>query len=87
MPTTGLLFDQAISLNKRSDSGQRISRMDTNSVKGHKILDDLDKQKKFTSEDKITRIKGCATMWHENSDEMSVMLKSFFQMDEDYCAR
>ena len=37
--------------------------------------------------DDITRIKGCATMWHENSEEMIEMLKSIFRMDEDYCAR
>ena len=39
------------------------------------------------SEDEIPRIKGCATMWHESSDEMAEMLKSIFRMDEDYSAR
>ena len=48
-------------------------------------IDDFGKQK--MSEDKKTRIKGCATMWHENPEEINVMLKSLFHMDEDYCAR
>ena len=39
------------------------------------------------SEDEIPRVKGCATMWHESSDEMAEMLKSIFRMDEDYSAR
>ena len=29
--------------------------------------------------DDITRIKGCATMWHENSEEMIEMIKSIFR--------
>ena len=41
----------------------------------------------LTREDKVTRIKGCATMWHESTEEICEMLKSIFRMDEDYCAR
>ena len=63
-------------MNKRSDSGERIVKFLPT-----KIDDTISK------EDKITRIKGCATMWHENQAEMSEMLKSIFRMDEDYCAR
>ena len=37
--------------------------------------------------DTTTRIYGCATMWHENSDEIGEMLKSIFRIDEDYSAR
>ena len=37
--------------------------------------------------DEVTRIMGCATMWHENSDEMIEMIKSIFRIDEDYSAR
>ena len=29
--------------------------------------------------DEMTRIKGCATMWHENSAEMIEMIKSIFR--------
>ena len=32
-------------------------------------------------------MKGCATMWHENSEEIKVCLKSMFKMDEDFCVR
>ncbi len=37
--------------------------------------------------DKITKIYGCATMWHETKDEMMEMLKSVFRIDKDYSAR
>ena len=37
--------------------------------------------------DKVTRIYGCATMWHENIEEMMEMLKSIFRIDKDYSAR
>ena len=37
--------------------------------------------------DKTIRIKGCATMWHETSEEIKVMLKSVFKIDDDYYAR
>jgi hypothetical protein len=43
--------------------------------------------KHFQSEDEIIRVYGCATMWHENSEEMAEMLKSIFRMDEDHSAR
>ena len=41
----------------------------------------------LTGDDEMTRIKGCATMWHESTEEIIEMLKSIFRMDEDYCAR
>lgn len=37
--------------------------------------------------DKVTKIYGCATMWHENIEEMMEMLKSLFRVDMDYSAR
>ena len=36
---------------------------------------------------KIPMIYGCATMWHESSEEIKVCLKSMFKMDDDYCVR
>ncbi|CAL4061130.1 unnamed protein product, partial [Meganyctiphanes norvegica] len=42
---------------------------------------------KVKSSDQVIRIYGCATMWHENKEEMLEMLKSLFRMDEDQCAR
>jgi chitin synthase len=85
MFTTGLLFDQDISLNKRSDSGERIMRVDIHAIDGK--LQEEEQDSTISSKDRVTRIKGCATMWHENSAEMCEMMKSFFRMDEDYCAR
>ena len=85
MSTTGLLFDQDISLNKRSDSGERIVRLDIQAIDGK--LQEEEQDNTISSKDRITRIKGCATMWHENSAEMCEMMKSIFRMDEDYCAR
>ena len=35
-----------------------------------------------SEEDKKVRINACATMWHENSEEIQVCLKSVFQMDK-----
>ena len=39
------------------------------------------------AEDEVTRVMGCATMWHESSEEICEMLKSIFRIDEDYSAR
>ena len=41
----------------------------------------------LTQEDEVTRVYGCATMWHESPEEVCEMLKSIFRMDEDYSAR
>ena len=38
-------------------------------------------------EDTVTRVFGCATMWHESEEEVTEMLKSIFRIDEDYSAR
>ncbi len=43
--------------------------------------------KMVRASDKITKIYGCATMWHENKEEMIEMLKSIFRIDMDYSAR
>ncbi len=37
--------------------------------------------------DRVTKIYGCATMWHETLDEMMEMLKSIFRIDMDFSAR
>lgn len=37
--------------------------------------------------DLVTRIFACATMWHENKEEMIEFLKSILRLDEDQCAR
>ena len=85
---SGLLAEVDVQMNKRSDSGEKMFRMDIKGVEHQAssvTIDDFGKHK--MSEDKKTRIKGCATMWHENSEEIAVCMKSVFSMDEDYCAR
>lgn len=37
--------------------------------------------------DRVTKIYGCATFWHENLEEMMEMLKSLFRVDMDYSSR
>jgi chitin synthase len=37
--------------------------------------------------DKIPQVFICATMWHENKEEMMEFLKSILRLDEDQCAR
>ncbi|XP_011190169.2 chitin synthase chs-2 isoform X1 [Zeugodacus cucurbitae] len=37
--------------------------------------------------DKIPQLIVCATMWHENQEEMMEFLKSIVRLDEDQCAR
>lgn len=39
------------------------------------------------SQDQITKIYACATMWHETPEEMIQVLKSCMRMDEDQSAR
>lgn len=40
------------------------------------------------SEDQpVPMIYACATMWHEEEDEMKALFKSIFRMDKDQCIR
>ena len=41
----------------------------------------------ISPEDLVTRVKGCATMWHETREEMEEIIKSLFRIDDDYHAR
>ena len=41
----------------------------------------------LSKDDQTIRIMGCATMWHENTEEIEEMLKSIFRIDDDYSAR
>ena len=40
-----------------------------------------------TGSDRVTRIYACATMWHEEPEEMMECLKSVFRVDADYSSR
>lgn len=103
----GLLLDQSIMANRRSDRGRARMRLDARANVKHFPSHDgnnedeerqENKRKAFAlpskedvahlaPEDQITRIKGCATMWHESPEEICEMLKSIFRIDEDYNAR
>eukprot|EP00095_Tigriopus_kingsejongensis_P011454 maker-scaffold271_size230452-snap-gene-0.8 protein:Tk11454 transcript:maker-scaffold271_size230452-snap-gene-0.8-mRNA-1 annotation:"isoform b" len=87
----GLLVDQSVMANRRSDVGKPRSRLDGNEDavkrKVFKLQSAQVQNHEITEEDQVTRIKGCATMWHESPEEICEMLKSIFRIDEDYSAR
>ena len=87
-------------LNRRSDKGTTGFRLDFEGTQRTSDTELARKKnptsiwKKFSpstsgvgEEDERTRIMGCATMWHESSEEMAEMIKSLFRIDEDYSAR
>lgn len=41
----------------------------------------IDKRK-----DRVTRIYACATMWHEEKNEMNHLVNSILRLDKDQCA-
>ena len=99
----GLMIDTSVILNRRSDNGNTGYRLDFDCTQGSSDVDKQAKNDtKYESfpqhnhvshppdiceEDERTRIMGCATMWHESSEEMAEMIKSLFRIDEDYSAR
>lgn len=36
--------------------------------------------------DRVTRIYACATMWHEEKNEMNHLVNSILRLDKDQCA-
>lgn len=79
----GFFIEQSITMNRRRDGDDDIKK------RTHHDHDD-DHHGKITglkSRDKVTRIYGCATMWHETKTEMMEMLKSVFRVDQDYSER
>ncbi|KAL1490875.1 hypothetical protein ABEB36_011558 [Hypothenemus hampei] len=72
------LIDQSLAMNRRTLVNQFIKEevvgtQDLNNDHDH-------------PEDNITRLYACATMWHENKEEMMDFLMSIFRMDEDQAA-
>ena len=81
---SGLMVDQAMMLSRRMEEddevedGKKSKEPEDVEHSGHENTKTLDKN---------IRIMGCATMWHENSEEIKVMLKSVFKLDDDLYAR
>ena len=100
---SGLLLDQDLLFNRRSDSGRLKFRLDVKNpnkdglgeVVPEEVKESSARKKRFArgsqdlppNEDEVSRVYGCATMWHESTEEISEMLKSIFRIDEDYSAR
>ena len=99
---SGLFTEQDMALNRRSGNGIMgiprkyfgISNNDKSKTSDSSSDYSFDLKKNATQadwsvrpQDNIIRINAFATMWHENSEEMCNLIKSFLRMDEDFCAR
>ncbi|XP_043252423.1 chitin synthase chs-2 [Colletes gigas] len=93
-----LLIDQSMSLNRKRDDQPEVKVEDLAEIEKEKGDGDYETIYEHTdgtttppsvvkSSDHVTRIYACATMWHENKEEMMEFLKSILRLDEDQCAR
>ncbi|XP_053982024.1 chitin synthase chs-2 isoform X1 [Hylaeus volcanicus] len=93
-----LLIDQSMGLNRKRDDQPEVKVEDLAEIekeKGDGDYETIYEQTDATttppsavkSSDHVTRIYACATMWHENKEEMMEFLKSILRLDEDQCAR
>ncbi|XP_015608863.1 chitin synthase chs-2 isoform X1 [Cephus cinctus] len=93
-----LLIDQSMGLNRKRDDQPEVKVEDLAEIEKEKGDGDYETIYEHTdgsstppsavkSSDHVTRIYACATMWHENREEMMEFLKSILRLDEDQCAR
>lgn len=93
-----LLIDQSMGLNRKRDDQPEVKVEDLAEIEKEKGDGDYETIYERTdgsttppsavkSSDHVTRIYACATMWHENKEEMMEFLKSILRLDEDQCAR
>lgn len=89
-----LLIDQSVALNRRRiDQTESIQKKDMMKSTDEDTENIIDAQAKIFNkesvqpQDRIPQIFICATMWHENKEEMMEFLKSILRLDEDQCAR
>ncbi|XP_026669106.1 chitin synthase chs-2 isoform X2 [Ceratina calcarata] len=93
-----LLIDQSMGLNRKRDDQPEVKVEDLAEIEKEKGDGDYETIYEQTdgsttppsavkSSDHVTRIYACATMWHEQKEEMMEFLKSILRLDEDQCAR
>ena len=84
-------FDSRIKhLNQMKSSAAKEAERIAPQQKRRKISAWSEQNQEFVNlkeDDQTVRIMGCATMWHENTEEIEEMLKSIFRIDDDYSAR
>ena len=95
----GLFIDHSIILNRRKDGEvelktEELLEFELGEEEEIKEMYEIfpesgsdSKHSNVKNTDKMTKIYACATMWHENEEEMLEMLKSLFRIDYDYSAR
>lgn len=88
---SSLLIDQDLALNRRwDDEDEVVKRADIiKQEEEDEYNNDIDEEdgNDIKPSDRIPQIYICATMWHEEKNEMMEFLKSILRLDEDQCAR
>ncbi|XP_038118969.1 chitin synthase chs-2 [Culex quinquefasciatus] len=89
-----LLVDQSVAMNRRrEDQEDFVKKIDMVKAKDTERGNEIDaranerKNDAIKPYDRIPQIFICATMWHENKEELMEFLKSIIRLDEDQCAR